>query len=291
MSIRKGIIVAGGMATRLHPASLVFGKQFLPIYDKPMIYYPLSLLLMAGIREILIITSPRDRALFEALLQDGRQWGVSLSYIEQPVARGIADAFLLGEDFIGNDGVCLVLGDNFFYGAGLEERLRDAAQNNAGATVFCAHVDNPAAYGVAALDDNGSVTALEEKPEKPVSNWAVTGLYFYDGRACGFAKTLEPSGRGELEITDLNKCYLNAGALQAVTLPPDFAWFDTGTNETMFAAAALVRDTLHRRHVNIGCPDEAAFKSGLIDGGQLRQNAEEIKNPDYADYLRKLAAS
>ncbi|MBI1216709.1 MAG: NTP transferase domain-containing protein [Alphaproteobacteria bacterium] len=289
MAIKKGIIVAGGLATRLHPASLAFGKPFLPIYDKPMIYYSLSILLMAGIDQILIVTSPRDHALFKSLLGDGSQWGASISFVEQPVADGIAGAFLLGEDFIAGDGVCLILGDNFFYGEGLAGLVRDAAENNAGATVFCAPVENPAAYGVAAMEDDGTVTTLVEKPKTFISNWAVTGLYFYDSRATGFAKTLQPSARGELEVTDLNKCYLDAGALKAVLLEKDFCWFDTGTNETMFEAAVKVRDTLAAEGVNIGCPDEAAFKAGLIDRAQVLKNAEAIKNPAYADYLRKVA--
>lgn len=288
MSVKKGIILAGGKATRLHPSTLAFGKQFLSIYDKPMIYYPLSVLLWAGIRDILVVTSPRDHALSVAMLGNGDRFGVSISYAEQPVARGIADAFLIGEKFIAGDSVCLILCDNLFHGPGLQQNLNAAASLEKGALIFCYHVANPSAYGVAALDETGNVLKLVEKPKTFLSNCAVTGLYFYDGHACEMAKSLKPSTRGELEITDLNIRYLESGKLRAETLGPDLSWFDLGSHESIFEAASLVRTTQIEKNLNIGCPDEASFRKGFIDKEKLLENAQSIQNENYAAYLRSL---
>ncbi len=289
MSLKRGIIVAGGKATRLHPATLTFGKQLLPIYDKPMIYYPLSTLLLAGVREVLIITSPRDKKLFEDLLGDGSRYGISISYIAQPHANGIAGALLLGRDFIGDDNVCLILGDNFFYGPGMDAILSTAANDITGATIFCHHVADPSSYGVARLNHNGVVTELVEKPKHYISNWAVTGLYFYDRTVCALADTLAPSARGELEITDLNIRYLEQKKLRAVTLNTEFTWFDLGTHQSIHEAAEFIRSTEHRYGIKIGCLEEAAWKMGLITTEQLLENARSIENTEYAEYIKALS--
>lgn len=292
MSINKGIILAAGKATRLQPATLAFGKPLLPLFDKPMIYYPLSLLIESGLRDILIITSPRDRQLFELLLGDGSQFGIRIMLREQPAARGIADAFLIGEDFAGEDPVCLFLGDNFFYtpeAPSLADRIAEAGRGTTGATIFCAHVDDPRAFGVATLDAAGAVTALEEKPEQPQSSWAVTGLYLYSGGAADAARTLTPSKRGELEITDLNIRYMARGALNAVTLPRSLVWMDLGTHDSMLEAAQFVAAEEKRTGRKIGCPHTAAFQKGFISRDQLLANAADMKNPAYASYLRNLA--
>lgn len=288
MTVKKGIILAGGKATRLHPSTLAFGKQFLSVYDKPMIYYPLSVLISVGISDILVVVSPRDRALSEALLGNGSQFGVSLSYAEQPVARGIADAFLIGEKFIAGDNVCLILCDNLFHGPGLGENLKSAADLEKGAVVFCYNVSNPSAYGIASLDETGKVLKLVEKPKTFISNCAVTGLYFYDGQACELAKSLRPSERGELEITDLNIRYLEQGSLRALTLGPENAWFDLGTHESIYEAAGLVRNNLRENKPDIGCPYEAAYRRGLIGRDCLQKIAGSIQNDAYAARLRSL---
>lgn len=289
MTIKKGIILAAGKATRLHPASLAFGKQLMPVYDKPMIYYPLAALMSAGIRDVLIIVTPRDRKLFETLLGNGSQYGISISYEEQHKQDGIAGAFIIGEKFVGGDTVCLVLGDNFFHGPQFDSILRDAVRSVDGATIFCHHVDEPSAYGVAELDADNRVKRLVEKPKEFISNWCVTGLYFYDNKAVETAKTLKPSARNELEITDLNIRYLEQGKLSAITLPPYYSWFDLGTHQHIQDAAEFIRDHEQRTGKKIGCIDEAAYRAGFIDAAQLRNNADKIGNQSYADYLRKLS--
>lgn len=289
MTRRKGIILAAGRATRLHPATLAFGKQMLPVFDKPMVYYPLSTLFLAGIRDILLVTAPRDRALAEALLGDGSDFGVSISYAEQQEAKGIADAFLVGEKFLGGDPACLILGDNFFHGGTLSGLLARANEGGEGATIFCTHVDDPRAFGVAQLEGE-KVTGLVEKPASPVSNWAVTGLYFYDGHAAEMARALKPSARGELEITDLNIKYMEQGRLRALTLGAECRWFDMGTHDAMLDVGAFVREEERKTGAKVGCPFETAFRMGFIDKTQLSRAAGRIQNKPYADYLRSLAA-
>jgi glucose-1-phosphate thymidylyltransferase len=290
MSGRKGIILAGGNATRLRPATLAFGKSFLPVADKPMIFYPLSVLIQAGIKDILIVTAPRDTAMFQPLLGDGSSLGIKITYIEQPVARGIADAFILGESFIGNDPVCLILCDNFFYGPGLGAAIETGWKNTAtGATVFCHYVENPSAYGVADFDAAGKITKLVEKPATFVSNWAITGLYIYDNRACAFAKTLKPSKRGEFEITDLNSRYLEHGALQVVKFDKKFTWFDLGTYPLVHEAAKMIVDMEQRDKVRIGCPYIAAYQAGFIDKAGVAKIARTLGDTTYADSLNNLA--
>lgn len=292
MTIRKGIILAAGKGTRLHPATLAFGKPLLPLFDKPMIYYPLALMIEAGMTEVLIIVSERDLPIFEALLGDGAQWGIKLSFAVQKVARGIADAFLIGDSFAGQDPVCLLLGDNFFYlpGSGaLAQGIAEAGTRVDGATIFCAHVEDPRAFGVATLDAAGRVTGLVEKPSAPDSNWAVTGLYLYSPGAAAAAGQLSPSARGELEVTDLNIGYMRQDKLQAVTFAPETVWFDLGTHESLLAAAQYIHEQETARGIKIGCPDTAAYKTKRIDADQLRRNAGAIKNPAYAAYLLALA--
>jgi glucose-1-phosphate thymidylyltransferase len=288
---KKGIILAGGNATRLRPATTPFGKAFLPVSDKPMIFYPLRVLLQSGVRDILIVTAPRDTALLQALLGDGSQFGVNISYIEQPVARGIADAFILAESFIGGDPVCLILCDNFFYGEGLSRAVAAGWKNAAtGATIFCHYVDNPSSYGVADFDAAGQVTRLVEKPATFVSNWAVTGLYIYDSRACAFAKTLTPSKRGELEITDLNSRYLEQGALHVVKFDKSFSWFDLGTYPLILEAGNLIVKMEERDHVRIGCPYITAYQAGYIDKQGLLAAASSIGESPYAATLKELTS-
>jgi glucose-1-phosphate thymidylyltransferase len=283
MRTTKGIILAAGKSTRLYPATLGFGKQLLPIFDKPMIYYPISLLMQAGIHDILIITAPRDLNLFKALLGDGSQYGIHLSFLPQTVARGIADAFLIGEEFIGKDDVCLMLGDNFFYGSDLENALRSAQEQETGATIFCYSVAEPSAYGVAVLDQNNSVTRLVEKPQTFISPWAVTGLYFYDNQACTLARTLQPSARNEYEITDLNTRYLEQNSLQAVCLGTGITWSDMGTHNSVLDTSIFVRDEQQRHHLKIGSLNETAYKAGFIDKQQMLKNAQNLNSKDYAD--------
>lgn len=284
----KGIILAGGAGTRLYPASLPISKILLPIYNKPMIYYPLSVLMQAGIRDILIITNPEDDANFKRVLGDGSQWGIKLSYVIQHVKRGIADAFLLGEDFIGTDSCALILGDNIFYGNGFEEILDNAARPRSGATVFAYEVNDPERFGVVEFDAVGKAISLEEKPKAPKSNFAVTGLYFYDNQVVKLAKTLKPSARGELEITDLNKLYLAQGNLHVAHLGRGFAWLDTGTHESVLQASNFVRSMQINQGVEIACPEEIALHKSFISREQLAQQIAKAPQNNYYDYLKQL---
>ena len=285
---RKGLILAGGSGTRLYPLTRSISKQLLPVYDKPMIYYPLSVLMLAGIREILIITTPRDRAAFEHLLGSGEQWGLDLSYAVQPEPEGLAQAFLIGREFINGAPSCLVLGDNIFYGHKLTDRLRAAADQEVGATVFGYWVKDPERYGVAGFDEEGRVVSIEEKPSQPKSNYAVTGLYFYDGDVCDLAAELRPSARGELEITDLNRRYLERGQLTIERLGRGFAWLDTGTHESLMQAAEFIQTIEDRQGLKICCPEEIAFKNRWIDADALMAVADGLRKSGYGEYLLQL---
>ena len=287
--ISKGIILAGGTGTRLHPLTKGLSKQLMPIYDKPMIYYPLSTLMLAGIREVLIITTPHEQALFRALLGDGESWGLRIVYAVQPSPDGLAQAFLIGEDFIDGDACALVLGDNIFYGHGLQGLLTQSAQQTEGATVFGYYVSNPTAYGVAEFDANGVVIGLEEKPAEPKSNYAVAGLYFYDQEVVSYAKALKPSARGELEITDLNRVYLAAGNLQLQKFGRGVAWLDTGTPQALLQAANFVQTIQERQGLRASCPEEIAFRKGWINADQLARLAKPLEKTDYGQYLQALA--
>ncbi len=281
----KGLILAGGSGTRLYPITLAVSKQLVPVYDKPMIYYPLSTLMLAGIRDILIITTPHDRTAFESLLGDGGQWGIRLSWAEQLTPGGLAEAFLIGEKFIGADSVCLILGDNIFYAQGLARRLQAAAARLSGATVFGYWVRDPERYGVVELDPQGKAVSLEEKPARPRSHYAVTGLYFYDHRVVGMAKSLERSARGELEITDINRSYLERGELTVELLGRGTAWLDTGTHESLLQAANFVQVVEQRQGLRIACPEEVAWRMGFVDEAGLRRLAEPLSKSGYGEYL------
>lgn len=287
--IKKGIILAGGSGTRLYPLTQVVSKQLMPVYDKPMIFYPLSILMLAGIRDILVITTPHDRTLFEKQLGDGKQWGIKISYAVQPEPGGLAQAFIIGKDFLAGAPCAMILGDNIFYGHGLVARLQNAVQREEGATVFAYRVRDPEKYGVVDFDDQGKAISLEEKPEQPRSNYAVTGLYFYDHRVTEYAESLKPSARGELEITDLNRIYLEQGSLRVETLGRGFAWLDTGSHESLLQAANYVETIEQRQGLKISCPEEIAYRMGFINAEQLLKIAEPLQKSGYGRYLLDLA--
>jgi len=285
----KGIILAGGKGTRLYPLTIAISKQILPVYDKPMVYYPLSMLMLAGIREILIISTPDALPMFRELLQDGSQWGLKFEYAEQAEPRGLADAFLVGRDFIGDDSVCLMLGDNILYGEGMISLLRECASLKEGAVIFGYRVNDPERYGIVEFDENEKVISLEEKPEKPKSNYAIPGIYFYDNQVVGFAEMLPPSPRGEIEITDLNKVYLQKGQLKAKLFGRGVAWLDAGTHESLLQAAMFIEAIQQRQGLMISCPEEIAYRMGFITREQLRELGLKLSSNSYGEYILDIA--